>query len=132
MPSLVGSEMCIRDRAPAVGSPEASGHPRPARDRPRTTPTARPASGRPAWTSSRRPPLQHASYRTPVRTTTDPAAYALAAIDNFYRSIGVGRPEVAREELARVAPRALAKADQRRFLRAVEGLSLIHISEPTR
>src|SRR5664280_3671026 len=28
---------------------------------------------------------------------------------------------VAREELARVAPRALAKADQRRFLRAVEG-----------
>src|SRR5660397_196077 len=47
--------------------------------------------------------------------------YALAAIDSFYRSIGVGRPEVAREELARVAPRALAKADQRRFLRAVEG-----------
>jgi integrase len=46
---------------------------------------------------------------------------ALAAIDSFYRSIGVGRPEVAREELARVAPRALAKADQRRFLRAVEG-----------
>src|SRR5450759_681865 len=41
---------------------------------------------------------------------------ALAAIDSFYRSIGVGRPEV-----ARVAPRALAKADQRRFLRAVEG-----------
>src|SRR5664280_2682195 len=27
---------------------------------------------------------------------------ALAAIDSFYRSIGVGRPEVAREELARV------------------------------
>src|SRR5664280_1225865 len=46
---------------------------------------------------------------------------ALAVIDSFYRSIGVGRPEVAREELARVAPRALAKADQRRFLRAVEG-----------
>src|SRR5664280_995156 len=46
---------------------------------------------------------------------------ALAAIDSFYRSIGVGRPEVAREELARVAPRALAKANQRRFLRAVEG-----------
>jgi integrase len=46
---------------------------------------------------------------------------ALAAIDSFYRSIGVGRPEVAREELARVAPRALAKVDQRRFLRAVEG-----------
>src|SRR5664280_1654251 len=50
-----------------------------------------------------------------------PVNQALAAIDSFYRSIGVGRPEVAREELARVAPRALAKADQRRFLRAVEG-----------
>src|SRR5664280_3034174 len=46
---------------------------------------------------------------------------ALAAINSFYRSIGVGRPEVAREELARGATRALAKADQRRFLRAVEG-----------
>jgi hypothetical protein len=59
---------------PAGRSPSSAGHPRPARDRPRTTPTARPASGRPAWTSSRRPPLQHASYRTSVRTTTDPTA----------------------------------------------------------
>jgi Phage integrase, N-terminal SAM-like domain len=32
---------------------------------------------------------------------------ALAAIDNFYRSRGVSRPQVAREELAQVAPRAL-------------------------
>src|SRR5450755_657646 len=31
---------------------------------------------------------------------------ALAAIDNFYRSLGIGRPEVAREELAQTAPRA--------------------------
>src|SRR5450759_5241434 len=59
---------------PAGRSPSSAGHPRPARDRPRTTPTARPASGRPASTSSRRPPLQHASYRTPVRTKTDPTA----------------------------------------------------------
>ena len=29
---------------------------------------------------------------------------ALAAIDNFYRSLGIGRPEVAREDLAQVAP----------------------------
>lgn len=45
---------------------------------------------------------------------------ALAAIDNFYRSLGVARPEVAREELAQLAPRALDADEQRRFLRAVE------------
>ncbi|MGH9267006.1 MAG: tyrosine-type recombinase/integrase [Acidimicrobiales bacterium] len=45
---------------------------------------------------------------------------ALAAIDNFYRSLGTGRPEVPREELAQVAPRALDEADQRVFLRIVE------------
>jgi hypothetical protein len=32
---------------------------------------------------------------------------AVAAIDNLYRSRGAGRPEVAREELAQTAPRAL-------------------------
>lgn len=46
---------------------------------------------------------------------------ALAAIDSFYRSLSIGRPEVPREELAQVAPRSLEEADQRRFLRAVEG-----------
>ena len=45
---------------------------------------------------------------------------ALAAIDNFYRSLGAGRPEVAREELAQTAPRALVEAEQRTFLRFVE------------
>jgi site-specific recombinase XerD len=45
---------------------------------------------------------------------------ALAAIDNFYRSLAAGRPEVPREELAQVAPRALEEKDQRRFLRIVE------------
>lgn len=45
---------------------------------------------------------------------------ALAAIDNFYRSVAAGRPEVLREELAQVAPRSLGEADQRRFLRIVE------------
>lgn len=45
---------------------------------------------------------------------------ALAAIDNFYRSLAAGRPEVLREELAQVAPRSLGEADQRRFLRIVE------------
>jgi site-specific recombinase XerD len=45
---------------------------------------------------------------------------ALAAIDNFYRSLAAGRPEVLREELAQVAPRSLEEAEQRRFLRVVE------------
>lgn len=45
---------------------------------------------------------------------------ALAAIDNFYRSLGVGRPDVGRERLPQLAPRALAEAEQRRFLRAVQ------------
>ncbi len=45
---------------------------------------------------------------------------ALAAIDNFYRSLAAGRPDVLREELAQVAPRSLEEADQRRFLRIVE------------
>ena len=43
---------------------------------------------------------------------------ALAAIDNFYRSLGAGRPDVA-EELAQTAPRALDEAQQRTFLRFV-------------
>jgi site-specific recombinase XerD len=45
---------------------------------------------------------------------------ALAAIDNFYRSMSVARPEVAREGLSQVAPRALEVAEQRAFLQAVE------------
>jgi len=45
---------------------------------------------------------------------------ALAAIDNFYRSLGAGRPDVAREDLPQLAPRALQEDEQRRFLRAVE------------
>ncbi|MFN2504868.1 MAG: hypothetical protein ABR540_11705, partial [Acidimicrobiales bacterium] len=48
------------------------------------------------------------------------ANQALAAIDNFYRSLAAGRPEVPREDLAQVAPRALEEKDQRRFLRIVE------------
>jgi site-specific recombinase XerD len=45
---------------------------------------------------------------------------ALAAIDNFYRSLSAGRPEVPREQLAQVAPRALDETEQRTFLRTVE------------
>ena len=45
---------------------------------------------------------------------------ALAAIDNFYRSLSVDRPDVAREDLPQLAPRSLDAADQRSLLRAVE------------
>ena len=45
---------------------------------------------------------------------------ALAGIDNFYRSLGLGRPDVPREDLAQLAPRALEEGEQRAFLRAVE------------
>jgi len=62
-------------------------------------------------------------YKRYVKTTKrwGPASVnqALAAIDNFYRSRGAGRPEVAREELAQTAPRALSEAEQRSFLRFV-------------
>jgi site-specific recombinase XerD len=63
-------------------------------------------------------------YKRFVKTTKRwaPASVnqALAAIDNFYRSRGAGRPEVAREELAQTAPQALGEAEQRTFLRFVE------------
>lgn len=63
-------------------------------------------------------------YKRFVKTTKrwGPASVnqALAAIDSFYRSRGAGRPEVAREELAQTAPRALSEAEQRAFLRFVE------------
>jgi len=66
-------------------------------------------------------------YKRYVKTTKrwGPASVnqALAAIDNFYRSRGAGRPEVAREELAHTAPRALTEAEQRTFLRFVQASS---------
>jgi site-specific recombinase XerD len=45
---------------------------------------------------------------------------SLAAIDHFYRFLGLGQPNVRREELPQQAPRALDKEEQKRFLRAVE------------
>ncbi|HXZ74722.1 MAG TPA: tyrosine-type recombinase/integrase [Streptosporangiaceae bacterium] len=45
---------------------------------------------------------------------------ALAALDNFYRHLGVGPPQVSREELPRLAPHALDTGQQRVFLRTVE------------
>jgi site-specific recombinase XerD len=45
---------------------------------------------------------------------------SLAAIDNFYLFLGMGRPEVRREDPAQAAPRSLSAEEQKRFLRAVE------------
>ncbi|MGQ0678328.1 MAG: tyrosine-type recombinase/integrase [Actinomycetota bacterium] len=45
---------------------------------------------------------------------------ALAALDSFYRFVGLGSPVVSREELPAVAPRALDAEEQKRLLRAVE------------
>lgn len=50
---------------------------------------------------------------------------SLAAIDNFYQSLGMGKPEVRREDLAQAAPRSLSGEEQKRFLRAVERASEI-------
>lgn len=45
---------------------------------------------------------------------------SLAAVDNFYRFLGMGKPAVGREKLPGAAPRALSPEEQKRFLRAVE------------
>lgn len=45
---------------------------------------------------------------------------SLAAVDNFYRFMGLGKPDVGREDLPGVAPGALEPEEQKRFLRAVE------------
>lgn len=45
---------------------------------------------------------------------------SLAAIDNFYRFMGLGKPDAKREDLPGVAPGALEPDEQKKFLRAVE------------
>jgi site-specific recombinase XerD len=45
---------------------------------------------------------------------------ALVAIDNLYRSLNQGAPDVAREDLPQAAPRALDEAQQRAFIRSIE------------
>jgi integrase/recombinase XerC len=45
---------------------------------------------------------------------------SLAAIDNFYRFVGLGKPDASREDLPGVAPGALSPEEQKRFLRAIE------------
>jgi site-specific recombinase XerD len=45
---------------------------------------------------------------------------ALAAIDHFHQFIGNDRPQVSRENLPALAPRALKPEEQKAFLRAAE------------
>ena len=45
---------------------------------------------------------------------------ALAALDSFYKHLGLGRPVVRREELSKSAPRAIGVEEQRRLLRMAE------------
>ena len=44
----------------------------------------------------------------------------LAALDNLYLFLGLGRANVRREDLPKEAPRALEPEEQKRFMRAVE------------
>jgi integrase/recombinase XerC len=48
---------------------------------------------------------------------------ALAALDSFYTQLGLGKPVVRREDLAKSAPRALTEEQQRRLLRIAERAS---------
>lgn len=45
---------------------------------------------------------------------------ALTAIDHFYQFLGVEKAKVKREDLPQLAPRALTKEEQKRFVRAAE------------
>ena len=57
-----------------------------------------------------------------VERTLGPASVnlALSAVDHFYRHLGLERANVRREQLPRVAPRALDRDEQRLLLRAAE------------
>jgi site-specific recombinase XerD len=50
---------------------------------------------------------------------------AIAAVDSFYRDLGLGRPNVKREALPALAPRALEPEELKRYLRAVERLASV-------
>ncbi len=58
--------------------------------------------------------------KTERRVKPQTVNLSLAAIDHFYEFVGLGKPNVRREELPQQAPSALTVEDQKRFLRAVE------------
>ncbi len=84
------------------------------------------------WLAAARAPLTeiHArdyalrDYKTYLKTVGRSAAssvnLALAAVDHFYRFLGLGPAKVRREQLPAQAPHALDADEQRRLLRAAE------------
>lgn len=58
--------------------------------------------------------------KTVQRAKPSSVNLSLAAIDNFYRYLGMGKPDAKREDLPGTAPGALEPEEQKRFLRAVE------------
>lgn len=58
--------------------------------------------------------------KTVQRAKPSSVNLSLAAADNFYRFMGLGKPDAKREDLPGVAPGALEPEEQKRFLRAVE------------
>jgi site-specific recombinase XerC len=61
-----------------------------------------------------------AHLKTVAKAKPSSVNLSLAAIDSLYRYLGMGRPDVRREELPAAAPRALPPDEQKRFLRAVD------------
>jgi site-specific recombinase XerD len=61
-----------------------------------------------------------AHLKTVARRSPRSVNLALAAVDSFYRQLGLGSPQVARERLPTQAPRALEGEEVKRLLRAVE------------
>lgn len=61
-----------------------------------------------------------AHLKTVGRAKPSSVNLSLAAIDNFYRFMGLGKPDAKREDLPGVAPGALSPEEQKGFLRAVE------------
>ncbi len=61
-----------------------------------------------------------AHLKTVGRAAPSSVNLALAAVDHFYRFLGLGPAQVRREQLPAQAPRALDSDEQRRLLRAAE------------
>lgn len=62
-------------------------------------------------------------YRSKLKTDKRAASTintTLAAIDDLYRVLGLGRAKVKRESMPQLAPKALEPGDQKKFLRALE------------
>jgi hypothetical protein len=64
--------------------------------------------------------ISRVTSRNRARLSPASVNLTLAALDNLYLFLGLGRPNVRREDLPKEAPRALEPEEQKRFMRAVE------------